>query len=414
MKVTGSMFSLGVLMLSFILGVFVITQSVKIVDEMDYSEAGIPLWEGALEDVPERYRVYLNLEGRLSAVEYPDWGYGPEAYSEYSDAMVLESTDSEDMRVPKKVYFWDYEGKTGLIPVISTGDYYVGDSPLTKCVQALREGWTIDIEGYAFDVIKGGKRHTIFDVEKLVSTQKSETLVMYREVHASSTYGGMAGRGIASLPERFHVGRTYRDEYWTDSEYYYGLWMDEGETIRVYFDSDRPVRFRLMYSNRTLFTRALRADYILVEEPSIMTYDSYFTAEREGFYIFRFEGGDPASRVAFNALRKTGEVVSMPAWILGGRTGGGSGIHIPVNETDLMQFPHLLEAFEANAEAKSLGYVHADHMTYCPASEARRIIQVFGERFAQGIDWYGFKLVLEDGRMYSFGLIFGWIPPLVG
>ncbi|GAG35025.1 unnamed protein product, partial [marine sediment metagenome] len=57
MKVTGSMFSLGVLMLSFILGVFVITQSVKIVDEMDYSEAGIPLWEGALEDVPERYRV---------------------------------------------------------------------------------------------------------------------------------------------------------------------------------------------------------------------------------------------------------------------------------------------------------------------------------------------------------------------
>jgi hypothetical protein len=237
---------------------------------------------------------------------------------------------------------------------------------------------------------------------------------MYGEVHASSIAGGVVAGNARFLPVRFQVGRTHKDVFWTDSEYYYGLWMDAGETIRVYFDSDRPVRFRLMYSNRTSFTRALRADYILVEEPSIMTYDSYFTAEWEGFYIFRFEGGDPASRVAFNALRKTGEVVSMPAWILGGRTGGGSGIHIPVNETDLMQFPHLLEAFEANAEAKSLGYVHADHMTYCPASEARRIIQFFGERFAQGIDWYGFKLVLEDGRMYSFGLIFGWIPPPVG
>ena len=48
------------------------------------------------------------------------------------------------------------------------------------------------------------------------------------------------------------------------------------------------------------------------------------------------------------------------------------------------------------------------------ASEARQIIQFFGEESAQGIDWYGFKLVLEDGRMYSFGLKFSWIPPLVG
>lgn len=107
-------------------------------------------------------------------------------------------------------------------------------------------------------------------------------------------------------------------------------------------------------------------------------------------------------------------MVGIPhAWILGGRTGGGSGTRILVNESDLSQFPHLLEAFEANAEAKSIGYVHADHMTYCPANEVMRIIEFFGEEYDQGINWYGFKLVLEDGSMYSFGMNFDWIPPLV-
>jgi hypothetical protein len=263
--------------------------------------------------------------------------------------------------------------------------------------------------------MEGGKRLTLFDVEKLISTEKTEALRMYKHVSTSTNFGGIAGVSFIPLPlpTRFEVGRTHLENIWQDKEYDYGLWMGAGETIRYVFDSDKPLSFQLTYSNRTSFTD-LKPDNILVEEPSIMVANSYFTAEWDGFYIFGFEGDDPASRVEFNALRKTGEVVLMPAWILGGRTGGGSGIHIPVNETDLMQFPHLLEAFEANAEAKSLGYVHADHMTHCPASEARRIIQFFGERFAQGIDWYGFKLVLEDGRMYSFGLIFGWIPPPVG
>ena len=400
MVITGKRFGIGVLTLAFVLGVFFIAQSVKILNEMDYSEAGIPLWKGPWEDVPERYRVYLKLDGKLSSIEYPDWGYGSEAFSEYSDAMVFETTNSEDNQVPKEVYFWDYEGKTGLIPAYSTaGDFTVGDATFMKWVQALCEGWVIEVEGYAFDIMQGGIRLTFFDVEKLVSTQKSESLFMYGEVYASSIAGGVVGGSNPSLPVRFRVGRTYRDAYWTDSEYYYGLWMDEGETLRVYFESDRPIRFRLMYSNRTSFMR-WRPDHVLVEEPSIMTYDSYFTAEWDGFYIFGFEGGDPASRVAFNALRKTGEVVSIPAWIMGGKfLGGGSGIRIPVNESDLSQFPHLLEAFEARAR-----------MTYCPASEAVRILKFFGDKYSKGIDWYGFKLVLEDGTMYHFGLTFGWIP----
>ena len=408
MAIPGRRFSIGVLTLAFILGVFVIAQSVKILNEMGYSEAGIPLWKGPWEDVPERYRVYLKLDGKLSSIEYPDWGYGSEAFSEYSDAMVFKTMNSEDNQVPKEVYFWDYEGKTGLIPATtafglaySQGDYNLRDKTFLNFVQALYEGWVIEVEGYAFDVMEGWKRLTLFDVEKLISTEKTEALRMYKHVGVSTNFGGIAGKSSIPLPlpTRFVVGRTHEDDIW--QEYDYGLWLEEGETIRYIFDSDKPLRFQITYSNHVSFTD-VRPDHILVEEPSIMAANAYLTAEWEGFYIFRFEGGDPASYVEFNALRKIGENVSMPAWIMGGKGGGGSAIRIPVNESDLSQFPHLLEAFEARAR-----------MTYCPASEAVRILKFFGDEYSKGIDWYGFKLVLEDGTMYHFGLTFGWIPPPV-
>jgi len=409
MKATGRTISLVVLTLAFALGVYVNTQSMRVVNEMDYSAVGIPLWKGPPGDVPERYRVHLILTGRLASVEYPDWGYGPEASSHYSEAMVFETKDSYTT-VPKEVYLWDGSGSIGVIPTSSAGGFYVGDTISAKWFQALFEGWIIEVEGYAFDVKQEGRRLTLFEVIKLVSTQKSEALYMYGEVHASSKSGGVVCGGvIPSLPVRFEVGRTYRDVYWTDREYYYWLWMDAGETIRYIFECDRPVSFSLMYSNCTWFMD-WSPDRVLVEEPSITTQNAYLTAEWDGFYVFGFEGGDPASRVAFNALRRTGEAVLMPAWILGGRTGGGSGIRIPVNWSDLSQFPHLLEAFEEDERATA---VHADHMTYCPASEAMRIIEFFGEEYTQGIEWYGFKLVLEDGSMYSFGMRFSWIPPLV-
>ncbi|MBC8498597.1 hypothetical protein H8D40_06365, partial [Candidatus Bathyarchaeota archaeon] len=44
---------------------------------------------------------------------------------------------------------------------------------------------------------------------------------------------------------------------------------------------------------------------------------------------------------------------------------------------------------------------------------AMRIIEFLGEEYTQGVDLYGFKLVLEDGSMYAFGMRFSWIPPLV-
>ena len=410
MIVTERRFSLGVLVLSFVLGFSLIVLSTQIMKKMEYSEYGVPLWEGSWEDVPERHRVYLKLKGRLSEIRYPDWGYGTEAYLNYSDAMVFESTNSEYERVPKMVYFWDDKGNTGLIPSKSAGGFDVGDATFSKWVQARCEGWDIEVEGYAFDVIQDGKRLTMFNVEKLLSAWKSETLCMYREVHAS-VMTAIVGTSIIPLPlpVRFQVGRIYRDDIWQDNKNYYGLWMDEGDTIRLIFDSDKPVRFRLMYSNCTSFMD-WRADHILVDEPSIMTFNSFFSAEWDGFYIFRFEGGDPASKVAFNALRKTGDVLLMPAWVLGGKTGGGSGHRIDVNLSDLSQFPHLIEAFEEDEKATA---VHADHATYCPAEEAIQIITFLREEYSTQRRNYWFKLTDEDGSYYAFSLSFSWIPPLV-
>ncbi len=103
----------------------------------------------------------------------------------------------------------------------------------------------------------------------------------------------------------------------------------------------------------------------------------------------------------------------MPAWLLGGKTGGGSGPWYNVNISDLQQFPHLIEAFEENAKASRLGYVHADHTTYCPAKEAMEIIEFLGEKFSINETHYGFSLTMEDGSFYSFSMMFGWAPPII-
>jgi len=406
-------FSQGVLVLAFILGLLVMTQSVQIIEDLEYSEYGIPLWKGLWEDSPERLRVHLILKGRLSEVEYPDWGYGPEAYSEYSGAMVLESTNSEYQHVPERVYLWDDEGKTGLIPSKSAGGFDVGDATFPKWVQALCEGWTIEAEGYAFDVTQEGQRLTLFGVEKLLSTQKSEEIHMYEEVHASAMSGGVVtGNFPLPLPVRFQAGRIHRGDTWQDNAMFYGMRMDAGETIYYYFNSDKPVHFKLIYSNTTSFMD-WRTDQILIEEPSIMTNESEFSAKWDGFYVFGFEGGDPSSRVVLNALRKTGDRIFMPAWILGGKTGGGSGPRIKVNMSDLSQFLHLIEAFEEDAEASSRGYVHADHATFCPGEEAIRIIKFLGEEYSTQKRDYWFKLITEDGSYYSFSIYFSWEPPIV-
>ena len=412
-KARGS--SSSIIVFTFLLLFSVILQSMRMVDLMEYSEQGIPLWKGQWEDVPARYQVPFRIEGRLSEVEYPEWGYGPEAFSGYTHAMTLDTAKTGLGKVPTKVYLWDTEGGTGLIPSRSTNRSEIGDTTLSKWLQALFEEWIVAVEGYAFDVIQDGNRVTVFEVEKLLSTRKSEIVYMYEEVHVSSETGGMVDISVIPLPTptRFKVGRIYKDDrYQQDNDVYCGVWLESGDTIKYYFESYRQIRFQLIYSNCSSFDD-WEKELTLIDEPSTTTRLSDLTAEWDGFYIFGFEGGDPASIVELSAYRETEREVLMPAWLLGGKIGGGSGHWFDVNMTDLQQFPHLIETFEENAKARSLGYVHATHNTYCPAEEAFRIIEFFGEEYVASESNYGYSLTSEDGSFYSFSIMFGWAPPII-
>jgi hypothetical protein len=109
---------------------------------------------------------------------------------------------------------------------------------------------------------------------------------------------------------------------------------------------------------------------------------------------------------------ETEVLVGIPhAWILGGKTCGGTGFRHDVNMSDLNRFPHLIEAFEEDARAKG---VHADHATYCPAMEAIAIIEFFGEEYATGVKHYSYKLIAKDGSFYTISIMFSWEPPIIG
>ena len=108
---------------------------------------------------------------------------------------------------------------------------------------------------------------------------------------------------------------------------------------------------------------------------------------------------------------ETEVLVGVPhAWILAGKTGGGTGFRHEVNMTDLNRFPHLTEAFEEDARAKG---AHADHATYCPAMEAIAIIEFCGEEYATGVRHYWYKLTAEDGSFYTISIVFSWEPPII-
>jgi hypothetical protein len=400
-----------ILLFTFIVVFSVMLLSMRMVDLMEYSEHGIPLWKGQWEDVPARYRVPFRIEGRLSKVEYPEWGYGPEAFSRYTHAMTLDTTKTGLGKVPTKVYLWDTEGGTGLIPSSSASGFDLGDATFSKWVQALYEGWIVEVEGYAFDLMQEGSRVTLFGAEKLLPTRKSDIVYMNEKVHASSQFGGVAGVGTSPRPTPtwFQAGRVHTGDLWQDNDVYRGVWMEAGETIKYYFKSYSPIRFQLVYSNCSSFFD-WESELTLIDESSTTTSLADLTAEWDGFYIFGFEGGDPASIVVFSAYRETEGEVLMPAWLLGGKTDGGSGQRFDVNMSDLQQFPHLIEAFKEDAKSSA---VHADHMTYCPAEEAYRIIEFFGEEYVASESNYGYKLTSEDGSFYSFGMSFGWAPPLV-
>lgn len=405
-----------ILVITFVVGFSVMVQSIKMVNRMEYSEHRTPLWKGEWRDTPERYRVYMTFQGKLSKEEFPVPWFGPappageEQRPIYTDVYIIEELSGYGV-LPEKVYIW-HGGKTDMFLANSGGNWMVGGRPVSEWLQALVEGWTVEVEGHAFDVMQDGSRITLFEVEKLLSTQKSEIVYMYEEVHASAQAGGIVSVSSIPLatPTHFKVGRIHRDDLWQDNDVYRGIWLERGETIKFYFESlFDPISFQLIYSNCSSFDD-WEKELILIDEPSTTTRLSDLTAEWDGFYIFGFKDGDPAPIVMFSAYREIDGEVLMPAWLLGGKTGGGSGQRYEVNMTDLQQFPYLIEAFEEDAKSWA---VHADHATYCPAEEAYRIIEFFGEKYVASDSDYWYKLTSEDGSFYAFSMTFSWVPPII-
>jgi hypothetical protein len=120
--------------------------------------------------------------------------------------------------------------------------------------------------------------------------------------------------------------------------------------------------------------------------------------------------------IDIHGLPETRVLVGIPpAWIMVNRVGGGSGTFREVNESALLQFPHLIESFEEDSEARSRHLVHADHMTYCPRLEAEQIIEFFGDESPSDDSehFYNYKIELEDESLYTIGIVFSWEPPIV-
>ena len=165
-------FSALVIAISFILISFVIIQTEITARDMEYSTAGIPLWKGEWSDLPERYRVYLKIIGKISREEFPvPWfGIAPptgeEQHPIYTDVYILEGL-SGGVHLPEKVYLW-YGGRTGMFLANSGGNWAVGGRLVSEWSQALREEKIVEVEGYAFDVLVDGRRCTLFEVVRVI------------------------------------------------------------------------------------------------------------------------------------------------------------------------------------------------------------------------------------------------------
>jgi hypothetical protein len=165
-------FSAIILAISFILISFIIIQTEITVRDMEYGTAGIPLWKGEWRDLPERYRVYLKFEGKISREEFPVPWFGPappageEQHPIYNDVYILEGLSGFGY-LPEKVYLW-YGGRTNMFLANSGGNWAVGGRWVSEWSQALREEKIVEVEGYAFDVLVEGKRCTLFVVERVI------------------------------------------------------------------------------------------------------------------------------------------------------------------------------------------------------------------------------------------------------
>jgi len=171
-----------IIVITIVLGCIVTFQALMSVEELDLGEAGIPLWEGSWRDeLPEKYRVYKTLKGRLSQETFPVPWFGPappageEQTARYLDVMVWKIYDSDSENVTMRYYLW-YGGSTGMILARFGGNTVIGGAIITEWTMALKEGKIIEIEGYAFDVIaEDGRRYHLFHVSKVYITDSWES-----------------------------------------------------------------------------------------------------------------------------------------------------------------------------------------------------------------------------------------------
>ena len=161
-----------IIAISIILLSFIIFQTEIIVDNMEYSEAGIPLWKGEWRDLPDRFRVYMNIQGKLSIEEFPVPWFGPappageKQHPIYTDVYILEEINRQG-HLLEKVYLW-HGGHTNMFLADSGGNWAVGGRLVSEWSQALREEKMVEVEGYAFDVLVDGRRCTLFVVKRVI------------------------------------------------------------------------------------------------------------------------------------------------------------------------------------------------------------------------------------------------------
>jgi hypothetical protein len=136
---------------------------------------------------------------------------------------------------------------------------------------------------------------------------------------------------------------------------------------------------------------------------TVVLMDFHFRCDEKGEFVIDVHG-----------FPETVVLVGIPpAWLMVNRVGGGSGTFREVRESALLQFPHLIESFEDDSEARSRHLAHADHMTYCPRLEAEQIIHFFGDEYPNEDRGHFYKIKLEDESMYTISIMFSWEPPIV-
>lgn len=312
MDIKASSVSARIIVLTFIVLSIVLVQNEVTVRDREYSAAGLPLWRGEWRDVPLEYRVFLKIRGNLSKEEYPVPYFGPslpageEQHPIYTDVYILERSGVGHL--PEKVYLWG-DPKIVFVLAYSGGNWVLGDRLISEWAQALQEEKTVEVEGYAFDMLVDGRRSTFFEVKKVVDFKFSPQVSMFNEILASGNAGGMvSGSSIpVLLPVDFQVGRIFRGSVWTDKYYIYIRWMNSGECIAFSINASKPIKFEMYYSNCT-YPDDWSREEIITSRTSLQMFNWEFTAYRDGFYVYTFEAEGQNANITFE-----GKMVTSPS-----------------------------------------------------------------------------------------------------